>query len=122
MCGIVGFVSRKHSGDLELRSSRLQRMAERIAHRGPDDSGFWVHPHLDVNLGFRRLAILDLTPTGHQPMHSSDGRFTIIFNGEIYNYRDVRNELLACGHSFRGTSDTEVILAAFSEWGISAAI
>jgi asparagine synthase (glutamine-hydrolysing) len=122
MCGIVGFLSRKNDNDIETRIGRLERMAARISHRGPDDTGFWAHPDLNVNLGFRRLAILDLTPAGHQPMQSSERRFTLIYNGEIYNYRELRNQLLSLGHSFRGHSDTEVALASFREWGIASSV
>jgi asparagine synthase (glutamine-hydrolysing) len=122
MCGIAGFLSRGTPAEPEARAARLERMTSCIAHRGPDDAGSWSHPKLDVNLGFRRLAILDLTPTGHQPMRSPDRRFTLIMNGEIYNFRDLRAELLARGHSFRGHSDTEVALAAFSEWGVEQAV
>lgn len=92
-------------------------MAATLVHRGPDDEGVWVDAGAGVALAFRRLAILDLSPAGHQPMVSGDGRFAIVFNGEIYNFRDLRAELEGRGRSFRGTSDTEVILEAASTWG-----
>jgi asparagine synthase (glutamine-hydrolysing) len=100
----------------------VARMAAALVHRGPDDAGAWVDPAAGVAFGFRRLAILDLSPTGHQPMHSRDGRFTTVFNGEIYNHRDLRRDLEGRGRSFRGTSDTEVILEAAAEWGTEEAI
>jgi asparagine synthase (glutamine-hydrolysing) len=92
-----------------------------IEHRGPDDSGSWIDEEYGVALGHRRLSILDLSPAGHQPMVSADGRYVIIFNGEIYNYRELRAELEAGGHApcWRGHSDTEVVLAAFSAWGLA---
>ena len=119
MCGIAGALDVRGKGDL---GPVVTAMAETLAHRGPDDSGVWLDRDGGVALGFRRLAILDLSPTGRQPMRSADGRFTIVFNGEIYNYRDLREELTGLGHVFRGTSDTEVILAACSQWGPEAAV
>ena len=92
-----------------------------IQHRGPDDHGVWVGPDAGVALGFRRLAILDLSALGHQPMRSAGGRFTIIFNGEVYNHADLRRELEGAGHRFRGHSDTETMLAAYEQWGIEDA-
>src|SRR2546430_13735897 len=82
----------------------LSRLARSIAHGGPDDSGLYLHQQ--VGFGFRRLAILDLSPAGHQPMCSEDGQLVIVFNGEIYNYIELREELRAAGHCFRSTSDT----------------
>ncbi len=95
-------------------------MGTALAHRGPDDSGTFHDPNSGVGLAFRRLAILDLSPGGHQPMVSESGRYTIIFNGEIYNYEEIRSEL-GTAH-WRGHSDTEVMLAAFERWGLDAAI
>lgn len=97
-------------------------MAALLRHRGPDEGGIWLRPEDGIALGFRRLSILDLTPTGSQPMMSSSGRFVLIFNGEIYNFADLRQELEADGLHFRGRSDTEVVLAAFERWGIEQAI
>jgi len=120
MCGLAGFwTSRSMTADA-LHAGVLA-MIEPIAHRGPDDHGCFTDP-AGVALGFRRLAIVDLSANGHQPMASASGRFTIIFNGEVYNHADIRRELLALGYSFRGHSDTEVMLAAFEEWGIKAAL
>jgi asparagine synthase (glutamine-hydrolysing) len=90
-------------------------MTDLIAHRGPDDSGYFVEGH--VGLGFRRLSILDLAPSGHQPMASDDERHVIVFNGEIYNYIELRRELIALGHRFRSSGDTEVLLASYRQWG-----
>ena len=100
-------------------AATLRRMTDAIAHRGPDDEGFFVHGH--AGFGFRRLAILDLSPNGHQPMTTPDGRFTIVYNGEIYNYLELRKELADRGHVFRSTGDTEVLLHAFQEWGTECA-
>ena len=89
-----------------------------MTHRGPDDSGEWWSADGRVGLAHRRLAIIDLSPAGHQPMHDASGMLSIIFNGEIYNFQDLRAQLMAKGHQFRSVSDTEVILAAYREWGI----
>lgn len=114
MCGITGIFN--DSTDLQ---TRVTAMSAALRHRGPDDSGVWTDAAAGVALGFRRLAILDLSPGGHQPMTSASGRFTIVFNGEIYNYLDLRANL---GANWRGTSDTEVILAGCEAWGLTATI
>jgi asparagine synthase (glutamine-hydrolysing) len=116
MCGLTGFWAPARTPGDELQARAMQ-MADTIAHRGPDDSGTWVDEDAGIALAFRRLAIVDLSPAGHQPMVSADGRYVIIFNGEIYNYRDLRNELAADGVTFRSASDTEVILFAAMKWG-----
>lgn len=120
MCGLAGFVDRGLLRDDPRRV--LASMAEAIRHRGPDDEGSWWSPEARVGLGFRRLSIQDLSPLGHQPMASATGRFVIAFNGEVYNFRDLRGGLEAKGHRFRGHSDTEVMLAAFEEWGVADAV
>jgi asparagine synthase (glutamine-hydrolysing) len=120
MCGLAGFVWTRNRPD-EMREI-ASRMADTIAHRGPDDSGVWVDSDAGIALAFRRLAIVDLSAQGHQPMRSSSGRYVIIFNGEVYNHRSLRRELESFGHSFGGHSDTEVILAAFDQWGIESAV
>ena len=100
----------------------VSRMTLPITHRGPDDSGTWVDEHAGVAFGFRRLAIIDVSPLGHQPMTSSSGRYVTVFNGEIYNFKELRRELEGSGFRFRGSSDTEVMLAAFDRWGVREAL
>lgn len=95
----------------------LSGMTQALQHRGPDDAGLWCDPASGIALGHRRLSILDLSPLGHQPMFSADGRYVLAYNGEIYNFQTLRSELAALGHAFRGHSDTEVLLAAVSQWG-----
>src|SRR5262245_33691016 len=112
MCGIVGYVATRVEPGLD--AGYLARACETLRHRGPDGEGVWVDGA--VGLGHRRLSIIDLT-TGTQPMSYAGGRYWITFNGEIYNYRELRQTLAGRGHEFRTTSDTEVILAAFAEWG-----
>jgi asparagine synthase (glutamine-hydrolysing) len=121
MCGIAGFINADPGPEAELRAV-VTRMSDAIVHRGPDDSGGWVDPAAGIGLGGRRLAILDLSAAGHQPMVSSDGRLVLVFNGELYNFSEIRAELEPRGHAFRGHSDTEVILAAVVEWGIEEAV
>ena len=117
MCGITGFWQRP-GADADTLGSDVRRMALTLQHRGPDDEGVWVDAAAGVALGFRRLSIIDLSPAGHQPMTSAEQRYTIVFNGEIYNYLDLKADLESLGHVFRGGSDTEVMLAGFSRWGI----
>ena len=122
MCGIVGFLdTSRRRGTEELRDIVLG-MANRLHHRGPDDSGTWVEAAAGIALGHRRLSILDLSPLGHQPMHSASGHYVLSFNGEIYNFKALRGKLEDLGHSFRGHSDTEVMLACFSRWGVHQAV
>jgi asparagine synthase (glutamine-hydrolysing) len=121
MCGFAGILT---SAGLsrDALADHACRMSASLSHRGPDDSGVWADERSGVAFGFRRLAILDLSPHGHQPMASASGRFVVVFNGEIYNFSDLRNDLESHGHRFRGHSDTEVILAAFEQWGIRDAV
>ena len=122
MCGIVGLISQAALTPDALRG-HVERMSACISHRGPDDEGHWADPASGIALGFRRLAIIDVSPAGHQPMQSASGRYTIVFNGEVYNYIEIRAELEHAGPiEFRGHSDTEVILAAFERWGIEPSI
>ena len=119
MCGIAGFWSARPAGDPRRI---VGAMADCLAHRGPDDHGRWADPEAGVALGHRRLSILDLSPEGHQPMASASGRFQVVFNGEIYNFRQLRSELEGRAPRFRGHSDTEVLLAAVEAWGVEAAV
>ena len=116
MCGIAGFIAREGVASAALPV--LQRMTRALAHRGPDGEGYWQSADGRVNLGHRRLAIIDLTPSGHQPMLTRGGGAAISFNGEIYNFPELRDELTKQGISFRGSSDTEVLLEALSQWGV----
>ncbi len=125
MCGLVGFLSPQVA---QWGEPVLQRMANTIARRGPDDVGHWMDGDAGVGLGHRRLAIVDLSPAGHQPMTSGSGRYVIAFNGEIYNHLDLRTGLLGMdggavlATSWRGHSDTETLLAGFDAWGIEATV
>lgn len=113
MCGFA-VVLRLASSTSDLRPL-VERMTRIMRHRGPDDEGMYIsHP---VGMGFRRLSILDTSPLGHQPMSSDDGQVVLVFNGEIYNYLELRTQLQALGHRFRSTGDTEVLLHAYLEWG-----
>jgi asparagine synthase (glutamine-hydrolysing) len=119
MCGFAG----AFDPDSEAAwAPNLAAMAKALVHRGPDDEGFWHDAEAGVGLGFRRLAILDLSAEGHQPMVSATGRYVIAFNGEVYNFRALREELATSGAKFRGNSDTEVMLAAFEAWGLAASV
>lgn len=121
MCGIAGYFTLPRSKSPDQMTAEVTRMTDAIILRGPDDSGAWVDAENGIALGHRRLSILDLSPLGHQPMTSADGRFVIVFNGEIYNFQHLRTELEKHGHTWRGHSDTEIMLAAFSQWGITEA-
>jgi asparagine synthase (glutamine-hydrolysing) len=116
MCGIVGIVDRGRPVDAD----RLSAAARTIAHRGPDDFGTFVSG--SVGLASRRLAILDLSAAGHQPMTSDDGAVALVYNGELYNYADLRDELRGRGHRFHSATDTEVVLRAYEEWGADAVL
>ena len=122
MCGIAGLFELRTSPREADPATIAQHMADTMPHRGPDGFGAWGDAVAGIGLAHRRLAIVDLTPTGAQPMHSADGRFIITYNGEVYNFQDLRAELAALGHSFRGTSDTEVMLTAFMQWGVTEAV
>jgi asparagine synthase (glutamine-hydrolysing) len=122
MCGITGyFETVPRSAGEELEATALA-MASTLHHRGPDDSGVWTDPNVGIALAHRRLSILDLSPLGHQPMQSPCGRYMVTFNGEIYNFRALRQELEARGQQFRGQSDTEVLVACMTEFGILSAV
>ena len=122
MCGITGFLdSSKNLSEEELKFC-IWAMTNTLGHRGPDDSGIWVDANVSVALGHRRLSVVDLSLRGHQPMISASRRFVIAYNGEIYNFREIRSELAKSGVIFRGDSDTEVLLEACAEWGVEAAV
>ena len=123
MCGIVGTISAKNSASAASMAT-LTKMRDRLSHRGPDAAGEWLESNAGISLGHRRLSILDLSPTGAQPMHSSCNRYVTVFNGEIYNFRNLRDEIthLHPSHVWRGTSDTEVILAGVTYWGVETTL
>ncbi|MGQ0811538.1 MAG: asparagine synthase (glutamine-hydrolyzing) [Nitrospiraceae bacterium] len=118
MCGVVGILG--HTGS-ELAPT-VSAMVQAIRYRGPDDSGVWTDPSIGLGLGHARLSILDLSPEGHQPMVSVGGRYVMSFNGEVYNFAELRQELENTGAKFRGHSDTEVMLAAIEQWGPERAV
>jgi asparagine synthase (glutamine-hydrolysing) len=122
MCGIAGFLAEPGRGREEERTARA--MADAIARRGPDDHGVWADREAGIAFSHQRLSIVDLTAAGHQPMLSASGRYVITFNGEIYNYAEIREELERTGAAppWRGHCDTEVLLAAVSAWGVRAAL
>jgi asparagine synthase (glutamine-hydrolysing) len=122
MCGIAGYWDRSNQTSPEVSQAIVTAMTDTLFQRGPDSSGVWLDPAAGVALGHRRLAILDLSPEGAQPMLSADGRYLIVFNGEIYNFEGLRSTLIELGYHFRGHSDTEVMLAAITEWGLTAAV
>lgn len=122
MCGIAGLLDYTHHLSRYDLQPTAMAMADAMRHRGPDSSGVWADDSRGIALSHRRLAIVDLSPAGHQPMHSADGRFVAVFNGEIYNFRDLRHTLTGLGHTFRGSSDTEIMLAAICQWGFANAL
>ncbi|KAF3890650.1 MULTISPECIES: asparagine synthase (glutamine-hydrolyzing) [Nostocales] len=122
MCGIVGIFNTARQMSEEEIEAIVKNMSHALYHRGPDSHGTWVDPKNGFALGHRRLAIIDISSEGHQPMVSADGRYVIVFNGEIYNFLELRHTLEKLGHCFRGHSDTEIMLASFSQWGIDGAI
>ena len=126
MCGFCGFIEPQHARTTDDLAATAGAMAARIQHRGPDGAGTWVDAEVGIALGHRRLAIIDLTEHGHQPMVSATGRWVIAFNGEIYNFEELRAELEARrdapAHRWRGHSDTEVMLAVIESCGVTAAL
>ena len=114
MCAIVGKLS--HSGKIDHQL--IVAMRDTMTHRGPDDAGLWVNEVGTVGLAHRRLSIIDLSANGHQPMTNEDGSIWLVFNGEIYNFHQLKGELLKAGHRFRSHTDTEVIIHAYEEWGL----
>jgi asparagine synthase (glutamine-hydrolysing) len=122
MCGIAGFWDPRGSTAPAVARGWLALATRSLRHRGPDDEGSWCDPAAGVGLGHRRLAIVDLTPGGRQPMSSACGRFQLVLNGEIYNHRELRHTLEGLGHAFRGRSDTEAALAGIVQWGLPGAL
>ena len=122
MCGIAGFWTKSAENSANWLEDTASQMANTLVHRGPDDSGTWVDPEVGVALGHRRLSIIDISIAGHQPMVSADGRYVISYNGEVYNFQELRRKVEKLGHSFKGYSDTEVMLAAFVQWGVGASV
>lgn len=120
MCGIAGFLGQTRFRNRHEFETMAVRMAQTLAHRGPDASGVWIDLDSNIALAHRRLSVLDLSPEGGQPMVSASGRFVVVFNGEIYNFKELRAELQP--HRFRGSSDTEVMLSAFERWGVEDAV
>ena len=114
MCGIVGFVSKSKEENI------LNKMVQIQKHRGPDDSGIYIDKERGVHLGHNRLSIQDTSSHAHQPFISSCNNYTLIFNGEVYNFQDIKKELKVLGHTFVSNYDTEVILYAYKEWGINS--
>jgi asparagine synthase (glutamine-hydrolysing) len=120
MCGVAGFFD--STAGMQRPEETLRSMTARLVHRGPDADGHWWDPGCGVALGHRRLAIVDLSAEGTQPMSSASGRYVVVFNGEIYNFPEIRRDLEDLGIGFRGHSDTEVMLAAIDQWGLAKAI
>jgi asparagine synthase (glutamine-hydrolysing) len=114
MCGIAGLTSR--SGAIDARHVKV--MTDALAHRGPDGEGFYINTTCTVGFGHRRLAIIDLSSAGAQPMTNEDQTIWLTYNGEIYNFQEVRNDLEKRGHTFHSNSDSEVIIHAYEEWGV----
>ena len=122
MCGISGFIDLKRRFEPEELRTVSSRMTDSLSHRGPDDHGVWTDTESGVALGHTRLAIIDLSSAGAQPMVSSCGRFVLSYNGEVYNAPELRAELAAAGRPFRGHSDTEVMVEGFAVWGVRPTI
>ena len=122
MCGIAGFLDFSRATAAETLRRIVGEMASTLHHRGPDYGDVWIEAEAGVALGHRRLSIVDLSPAGRQPMLSHDGRYVIVYNGEVYNFAELRAELEASGASFRGNSDTEVLLEACAAWGVERSV
>jgi asparagine synthase (glutamine-hydrolysing) len=124
MCGFAGFFGAITPYERDEPHALLKRMTDVIAHRGPDDAGYWCDAERGIGLGHRRLSIVDLSPAGHQPMLSASGRYVIVYNGEIYNHPSLREQLDRTGRIavWRGHSDTETLLAGFDVWGIQGTL
>jgi asparagine synthase (glutamine-hydrolysing) len=119
MCGLVGQLRWRRTGDVDADRETIRRLSALAARRGPDDEGLWSDGG-HCALGFRRLSILDLSPAGHQPMSTADGRYTLVYNGELYNFRELRAGLETAGVRLRSSGDSEVVLYALATWGADA--
>ncbi|TIP33680.1 MAG: asparagine synthetase B, partial [Mesorhizobium sp.] len=115
MCGIAGILLTSAAANTKPLEA-ISQLTHALRHRGPDGEGLWTDREAGIALGHRRLAIVDLSAAGRQPMRSAGGRYVITFNGEIYNFKELRRELEEAGHQFRGTGDTEVMLCAIETW------
>jgi asparagine synthase (glutamine-hydrolysing) len=122
MCGIAGIFDLTKALNTETLERRTGAMADSLRHRGPDDNGVWVDAESGIGLGHRRLAVIAPTPEGRQPTTSQCGRYVLVFNGEVYNFRDMANRLGAAGHSVESASDTVVLLEAIATWGVRKAV
>ncbi|HEX7443628.1 MAG TPA: hypothetical protein VF320_07065, partial [Acidimicrobiales bacterium] len=122
MCGLAGLLDPERGVSADQLGRWSVEMTESLSHRGPDDRGVWVDSDGGVAFGHCRLAVVDLSAEGHQPMVSADGRWVIAFNGEIYNHKSMRRRLASEGAEFRGASDTEVLVAAAERWGLDKAL
>ena len=118
MCGITGYCTFSNDNSYEQLESIINKMSDSLSSRGPDDKGFWIDSNKGIALGHRRLSILDLSSSGRQPMVSNNQRYIISFNGEIYNFKDLKTILIKKGYNFKSNTDTEVMLMSFEEWGI----
>src|SRR5690242_1625455 len=119
MCGIAGFVADPAQRQSSHQIATIARAMDLcLAHRGPDDHDVWLDAEAGAALVHRRLSIVDLSSAGHQPMHSADGRYVTVYNGEVYSHAPIRAEIEATGHRFRGHSDTEVILESVASVGV----
>lgn len=118
MCGFAGFCNSKSCHSENELKNIVAGMVDTLKHRGPDDTGQYTDAEKGIAIGHRRLSVIDVSPTGRQPMQSDDGRYLLVYNGEVYNYNEIRKQLKMLDHRFVGTSDTEVVLKAFCEWGV----
>ncbi|NKB59073.1 MAG: asparagine synthase (glutamine-hydrolyzing) [Alphaproteobacteria bacterium] len=122
MCGIAGFLELKRQTGADDLAAAARAMTDTMIHRGPDSGDTWSDADAGVALAFRRLAIIDLSASGDQPMVSANGRYVVVYNGEVYNFQELREELTGKGARFRGDSDTEVMLEGFAHWGVEATV
>ena len=122
MCGIAGYWNFNGQFEKNILTEKIKKMTDTMVARGPDSNGYWTDPEIGIAFGHRRLAIIDLTDAGAQPMMSRDQRYIIVYNGEIYNTENLRRQLTDEGVKFRGDCDTEVILEGVSKWGLTSTL